>query len=117
VLVLEALIRRNHHSDATFHAWRANSPLRQLLSKDGDLRPQLRKLILEAQNRGMTLDFEGVLTELATFWSGHWSEAENQQVIRKLINCYYPVGSAISGQDRMGHIFEQGLEHMTDIVQ
>ncbi len=111
VVVLDAIVRQDHHSAATFHAWRAKSPLRQLLSKDGQGRPELRKLVLETQNRGVTLDFEKVLSELAELWSASWRDAEDRERIRAVINSYYPVGAAIKGLDRMAAVFEEALKH------
>jgi hypothetical protein len=36
--------------------------------------------------------------------------------IRTLINCYYPIGSVIKGQERMTAVFNEGMKHVPNIA-
>lgn len=115
VLILDAVIRErireHHHSSATLHAWRPKSPLKRLLfSKDGHHHPELHKLILENQNRSLTLDFEKALLELAELWS-----PLAQEQIRTLIDDYFPIGSAVKKHDRMDAVFDEARKHVSSI--
>ena len=112
VIVLDAVIGDDHHSAATFHSWRAKHPLKRLLSKNGGQKTELHKLVLNAENRGITLDFEKMLSELGEIWSNFYEEAGIPDGIRRVVNEYYPSASAIRGENRMPSIFEKALKHL-----
>lgn len=114
VMILDAVTRRHDFSKATMHSWRQKAPLRQLLSKNGDRHPALRAFIFETQGRGITLDFEVVLSELVEIWSTAGTTQLNPEHIRALVSDYYPAASAVKGHDLMAAVFETArsfLEH------
>lgn len=109
VMVLDAVIRQRDHSSAIFRAWRGqdrSQPLKQLLLKNGDSRPALRAFVFETKGRGITLDFDAVLSELVEIWSTAGTTQVDPEHIRTLISGYYPTASAIRGHDRMTAVFE-----------
>jgi hypothetical protein len=109
VMILDAVLRRRDHSSATFHAWRGQArsqPLKRLLTENKGSHPALRALVFEAQNRGITVDFEKVLSELVEIWSAARGNSLDPEHTRKLVSRYFPVALPIRGHEQMAGIFE-----------
>jgi hypothetical protein len=110
VLVLDAIIRQEDHSVAGFRAWRANTLKNRLQFKHlrGDVtHPILHGLLFETVNRGMVLNFETLLSELAKMWSDATKSNFDAERTRNLISGYYPIASEIKREEEsMRFIFE-----------
>jgi hypothetical protein len=117
VMILDAVIRHNDHSNANSHNWRAQArsqPLKGLLSENSESHPALRAFVFETRNRGIKLDFEAVLSELVEVWSAFRETQLDREHIRSLVNSYYPVASAIKGHDQMVVVFETARKHVSE---
>jgi hypothetical protein len=111
VLILDAVIRKDDHSAAAFNAWRQSQlrhrPYFKKLKQDTAY-PSLRSLLFETVNRGIALDFEALLSELAEMWSGATKLEFDQKRVRDLISGYFPIASEIKREEEsMRSIFEK----------
>ena len=103
ILILDAVIREQDHSDAKFKTWRAqdrSQPLKRLLKKNETSHPFLRAFIFKT-NTGTTLDFEKILLECAVIW------ILNPEIVRDHINGFFPLAIGIAPNDRMPMVFEK----------
>jgi hypothetical protein len=116
VKVLDAVIRKHDHSGGAYHGWSANSPLKQLLSKDRLGCPELQKLILGSRNHGVTLDFEKLLSELVGLWSTVGVAQVDPEHCRASIVDYYPMASKIKGHDRVASVFHEARKYLPEIA-
>lgn len=112
VMILDAVIRGDDFSKATFHSWREKAPLKRLLRKEAKKPPVLKQLVLGIQNKGTELSFETLLSELAGIWQNNNGGSFNLERARDLINHYFPVALGIKGQSRMPDIFETARKYI-----
>jgi hypothetical protein len=112
VMILDAVIRGDDFSKATFHSWREKAPLKRLLRKGAKKPPVLKQLVLEVHNKGTELSFETLLSELAGIWHNNDGGSFNLERARDLINHYFPVALGIKGQSRMPDIFETARKYI-----
>ncbi len=113
ILVLDAIVRQYDHSAATFKAWRqANhtQPLKLFLKQNKTTYPHLRDFLLQTRIRGITLNFEAVLFELAKIWSDSRNEQFDPERVRNLFNSYFPIALKIKGHEKMPTVFEKARE-------
>jgi len=97
ILVLDCVIGHQDHSNATFHSWRNKAPLKRSL-KGTNESPILRKLLVETKS-GATLDFEGLLAELAGRWGDHDA--------RSLVANYFSSALQIRAHETMNRVFQE----------
>ena len=120
VLILDAVIRKDDHGVATFSVWRQNQlkhrPHFKNLRQD-TTRPSLRSLLFETVNRGITLDFEALLSELAVMWSDATKTQFDQERVRNLVRGYYPIALEIKREEEsMRSIFETARKFLSEEV-
>ena len=98
VLILDAVVRKDDHGVATFVVWRQNQlknrPHFKNLKHD-TTHPSLRSLLFETVNRGIALNFEALLSELAVMWSDATKTQFDQERVRNLISGYFPIALKI----------------------
>jgi hypothetical protein len=111
--VLDAVIRHQDHSAGLFHSWSHRTPLKRLAS-EATGNPVLKELATETIRTGMKLDFEALLLELVSIWTGALGELDLEDV-RRLISKYLPIAHRIKGHDRMDVIFEDARKHLRNI--
>lgn len=117
IMILDAVIRHRDHSSATFHAWRGQArtqPLKRLLSENNGNHPALRAFVFEAQNRGITVDFEQVLAEVVEIWSAARGGQLDPEHTRRLVSGYFPVALPIRGHEQMTGVFETARKHLAE---
>lgn len=119
VMVLDAIVRGFDHSAATFKNWRGqdrSQPLKYLLKKNDKVYPTLRSFILATGTgtRGVTLDFELVLSEVVEIWSSAVNKPLDRERIRVLMSRYYPVAHNIKSHEQMAGIFETARKHVSE---
>jgi hypothetical protein len=116
VLILDAIVRQRDHSEATFKSWRGKNgqPMKHLLINNHTSYPNLRSFLFGSTNRGITLDFEMLLEELAHIWLEAGKSEFNQENIRVMINNYFPIALKIKGHETMGVVFEAARKHLAD---
>ena len=110
VLVLDAVIRKEDHSGARFRGWRQNLVLKgsrlKQLRRDA-VCPNLCSLLFKPKARGIALDFETLLSELAIMWSDAAQTQFDRERVRSLISGYFPIASKIKhDEEQMRSIFE-----------
>ena len=111
ILILDAVIRGFDQSAATFKQWRGQArsqPLKYLLARNAAAYSCLRAFIFET--RGLTLDLEPVLAELAMIWSSESEKNMDLDLARRLITNYYPIATTIKSHERMEAVF--GTAHV-----
>ena len=109
ILILDAVIRQEDHSDATFKTWRGqdrSQPLKRFLKKNGAAYPFLRAFISEKRFSGTTLNFEKIVSEMAEIWSVSNSDM-NQETARNFIGEFFPIAAGIAPSDRMHVVFNK----------
>jgi len=102
VMILDAVIRHQDHSDGKIHSWIGRprtQPLKRLLTNVNCHQPGLSAFLLKRSNRGVTIDFELMLCELVQIWSVGRTNQIDPEHIRVLVNRYFPVAMAIGGQE------------------
>jgi hypothetical protein len=117
VMILDAVVRQRDHSSATFHGWRGrdrSQPLKRLLTENDGNHPALRSFVLGTPNRGITLDFEKVLSELVEIWSAARGSKIDPECTRRLVSRYFPVALTIRGHTKMGDVFENARKHVAE---
>ena len=110
VLVLDAVIREEDHSGATFRGWRQHTvnkgPRFRQLKRDATY-PTLHSLLFGTKRGGITLDFERLLLELSKMWSDATTTQFDPNRIRNLISGYFPIAFKIKNEEEnMRSIFE-----------
>jgi hypothetical protein len=116
ILVLDAIVRQCDHSSATFKAWRQGTPqpLKNFLKQNKPAYPQLRAFILQTRIRGITLNFETVLSELAKIWSDSSNAQFDPERVRNLFNSYFPIALKIKAYETMPAIFEKARKFLSE---
>ncbi len=118
IMLLDAVIRGEDHSDAAFGGWRTHrrSQLMESLVTEGDNpQPELRKFICFPMDRGLVLDFEKLLAELAEFWSHSRYSMLDKDNIRAIVSGYYTKCTVVKKLDRMADVFESTRKHLYDV--
>jgi hypothetical protein len=116
IFVLDAIVRECDHSAATFKAWRQSptQPLKNFLKQSESAYPLLRTFLLPARIRGITLNFEIVLSELAKIWSDASNTQFDSERVRNLFNSYFPMALKIKNYETMPVIFEKAHKFLSE---
>jgi hypothetical protein len=113
VLILDAVIHQQDHSDATFRGWR-NRETNKLLKEYSTAYPCLCSFLNQRAFVGTTLDFERLILELVTKWSKASTLQIDQERVRSLINRYFPIAIMIRLSDRMSVVFDTARKFLAD---
>lgn len=108
VLILDATVRQQDHSDANVKAWLSpkRNPLQKAISnRRGDF-PETWRFLDTDKNNGAKVTCETLLGELATFWSDETDKQFSLNIVRGLVQEYYPIAYKLKGEDRMRDVFE-----------
>jgi hypothetical protein len=116
ILVLDTIVRQRDHSAATFKAWRQSptQPLKNFLKQNEPAYPLLRTFLLPTRIRGITLNFEIMLSELAKIWSDASNAQFDPERVRNLFNSYFPIALKIKNHERMPVVFEKARKFLAD---
>jgi hypothetical protein len=117
VMILDAVIRGHDHSGTRFELWRRRArsqPMKRLLTENNGSHPELRSLVFGSKERGITLDFEKVLSELIDMWTTTSKRQPDREQTRRLIDRYFPVVADIKGYEPMVPIFETARKCLSD---
>jgi hypothetical protein len=105
--ILDAVIREDDLSGATYNSWRLKTPLKNLLKGKGEKPPTLKRFILDQKNSGITIDFELLLSDLVEVWTktGEQGKQIDLAIARNLIEGYFPIAKEVRTHDDMKLIF------------
>src|SRR6266446_10988888 len=108
VKILDAVIRHRDHSGGTIRSWIGGrtQPLNRLLSENNGHHRALCAFLLQRENRGITFDFEKVLSDLVEIWSAARGKQLDPEHTRSLLSRYFPVALQIGPEDQMPTVFE-----------
>jgi hypothetical protein len=115
ILILDAAIRQQDHSDGEFRGWR-NNATNKLLKEHRTAYPCLCSFLDERSFVGITLDFEKLVSELVAKWSDASTTQMDQERIRSLINRYFPIAIKIKLNDRMSAVFDSARKFLADEI-
>jgi len=107
--VLDAVVRKDDHSRATYHAWSQKSPLRSLLKREAGKRPALERFINpSAPNSGISLDIEPILAEMVDLWSESVPSLDLEH-IRNLVSSSFRIIEQVRSyeRERIDRVFEK----------
>ncbi len=109
VLILDAIVRQQDHSDADLKAWISpkRNPLRKAIySSRGDF-PETWRFLATDKNSGAKITCETLFGELSDFWSSVTDKQYSQGLVQNLVREYYPIAYALKKGDRMRDVFER----------
>lgn len=105
VLILDAIIRQNDHSSATYRNWKIKPPLKRLLRRPGKKPPTLDLFVLKQRSSGITIDLDALLSELVAIWAESGKQIDVEDA-HNLVEAYFPSAAKIKSNDEMHLIFE-----------
>ena len=108
VLILDAIVRQQDHSDAILKAWVSpkRNPLRKAIHEERKDLPEISKFLAADKNSGAKISCEAIFGELSDFWSEAASKHLELHVVRDMVSAYYPAACALKMGDRMRDVFE-----------
>ena len=118
IFVLDAIVRQRDHSGATFKAWRQSptQPLKKFLNQNEPAYPLLRTFLLPTRIRGITLNFEMALSELAKIWSDTSNKQFDPNNVRNLFDSLFPITLRIKNYEKMPVVFEKARRSLADEI-
>ncbi len=116
IKILDAVIRHRDHSGGTIHSWIGgrSQPLKRLLTENNGYHPALRSFLLQRENRGITFDFEKVLSDLIEVWSAAHGRQFDPEHTRSLLSRYFSVALQIGPEEQMASVFELARKFVTE---
>jgi hypothetical protein len=108
VLILDAIVRQQDHSDAILKAWVSpkRNPLRKAIHEERKDLPEISRFLATDKNSGAKISCEALFGELSDFWSETASKRLESHVVRDMVSAYYPSACALKMGDRMRDVFE-----------
>ena len=108
VLILDAIVRQQDHSDAILKAWLSpkRNPLQKAIHENRRDLPEISQFLATDQHSGAKLSCETLFGELSAFWSKAASRQLDSHIVRDMISAYYPTACALKLGDRMREVFE-----------
>jgi hypothetical protein len=116
VKILDAVIRHADHSGGTIHSWIGGrtQPLKRLLTESNGHHAALSAFLLQRDNRGITFDFDKVLSDLVEIWSAARGAQLDRELTRGLVSRYFPVALEIAPQEQMVVVFDKARTFVAD---